>query len=724
MKKSLLITVLLTISHFILSPAIGQDPNCASDCLNSCSDQVPFSCSNNFYQLIERQLYIYSAEDGFSLTPVGPDCGDCYRSLNSVGYNTIDNFIYGLALLDGNEYQLSKIDANGNMCNLGEIPGLSNNFAGDFDSEGVLHIIAEKKLCKIDVNNVSLITCLTLTDDILTYYSDIVYNPEDGFFYAVGKSGVTMLRIDPIAGTMRLIQLVPSLGSCPAGFGSLWIDQNEDLFAYCNSNGKITKINVTSGATELMSATGESNSNNDGASCPFAQDIFNINCPKIENILLPNALCANEEIEIKTTNLSNMSISENMEADFGIRFVAFTAPTSNPYEGGRFLASVNFNELSNAHSEAITVIPADMLYKNKFYIYAILDNFPTQEDCSPSAVAIVEAEFCINCPGTTIADECGICLEEDSPDFNQKCADCEGVPNGTKIIDECGECLETNDSDFNQSCLDCEDVLNGTKIIDECGLCLEPNGSDFNQSCIDCEGVPNGTKITDECDVCLEPNDSNFNSCLDCEGVPNGTKITDECGICLEPNDSGFNQSCIDCAGIPNGIKITDECGICLEPNDSNFNQSCADCAGIPNGIKITDECGVCLEPDHTNFNQSCVDCAGIPNGNAVIDECGKCFATDHESFNDCFITIPTAFSPNDDGANDIFRPVYKNVSEFQLLVYNRWGENVFISTKNGWDGNFKGTPQKIGVYAFVLYYKYELEKPFKQITGNVTLIR
>jgi len=88
---------------------------------------------------------------------------------------------------------------------------------------------------------------------------------------------------------------------------------------------------------------------------------------------------------------------------------------------------------------------------------------------------------------------------------------------------------------------------------------------------------------------------------------------------------------------------------------------------------------------------------------------------------------IPTAFTPNNDGLNDIFRPVG---SKFQRLVefrvYNRWGQQVFYSNnvEHGWDGTFNGVPQDMGDY----YYQIIVAQPGATeniaYKGSVTLIR
>ena len=88
---------------------------------------------------------------------------------------------------------------------------------------------------------------------------------------------------------------------------------------------------------------------------------------------------------------------------------------------------------------------------------------------------------------------------------------------------------------------------------------------------------------------------------------------------------------------------------------------------------------------------------------------------------------IPSAFTPNGDGLNDVFRlcnMMYQRLIEFS--VFNRWGQMVFHNTtdpKKGWDGTFNGTPQDIGVYNYLII----LSRPDgTNITykGEVTLIR
>lgn len=89
-------------------------------------------------------------------------------------------------------------------------------------------------------------------------------------------------------------------------------------------------------------------------------------------------------------------------------------------------------------------------------------------------------------------------------------------------------------------------------------------------------------------------------------------------------------------------------------------------------------------------------------------------------------LLVPTAFSPNNDGVNDVFRILNTNIKLLNLAIYNRWGEQVFYSTdlEDGWDGIYKSIPQPMGT--FVWACDYEIIKTGKRKTakGNVTLLR
>ncbi|NDC42369.1 MAG: gliding motility-associated C-terminal domain-containing protein, partial [Chitinophagia bacterium] len=91
-------------------------------------------------------------------------------------------------------------------------------------------------------------------------------------------------------------------------------------------------------------------------------------------------------------------------------------------------------------------------------------------------------------------------------------------------------------------------------------------------------------------------------------------------------------------------------------------------------------------------------------------------------------IMVPTAFTPNFDGKNDVLRVVKSAeyvVNEF--VIYNRWGVPVFEASgeKQAWDGTYNGEPADIGTYYYSVIANC-INSDKKQITlkGDVTLVR
>ena len=90
------------------------------------------------------------------------------------------------------------------------------------------------------------------------------------------------------------------------------------------------------------------------------------------------------------------------------------------------------------------------------------------------------------------------------------------------------------------------------------------------------------------------------------------------------------------------------------------------------------------------------------------------------------YLDFPNAFTPNNDGKNDGFKPVVKGtVVEYYFAIYNRYGQKIFTSNtpNTAWDGTISGAPQNPGVFAWQCRYKMKNE-PVKFVKGTVILIR
>ena len=94
---------------------------------------------------------------------------------------------------------------------------------------------------------------------------------------------------------------------------------------------------------------------------------------------------------------------------------------------------------------------------------------------------------------------------------------------------------------------------------------------------------------------------------------------------------------------------------------------------------------------------------------------------------------MPNAFTPNDDGLNDVFKPVYEGVEmvKYLMLIYDRAGRLVFKSTNpaEGWDGRDpNGIEMPTGVYVYYIHHWTQMDdlrgNGQPAVTGTFTLIR
>ncbi|MGH2553968.1 MAG: PKD domain-containing protein [Chitinophagaceae bacterium] len=110
-----------------------------------------------------------------------------------------------------------------------------------------------------------------------------------------------------------------------------------------------------------------------------------------------------------------------------------------------------------------------------------------------------------------------------------------------------------------------------------------------------------------------------------------------------------------------------------------------------------------------------------------ATDKTTYCSASDQVVVNPVSdLYIPSAFTPNNDGKNDVWEiPGMALYPEGLVSVYNRWGEKIFETknyVSNPWNGKYKGLLQPHGVYIYIIQLK--ADKKNEVIKGMVTLIR
>lgn len=107
-----------------------------------------------------------------------------------------------------------------------------------------------------------------------------------------------------------------------------------------------------------------------------------------------------------------------------------------------------------------------------------------------------------------------------------------------------------------------------------------------------------------------------------------------------------------------------------------------------------------------------------------------NCTATSYDTIfveEDFHYFMPNAFSPNNDGKNELIGPTVTFVKHYDFSIYNRWGTLVYSSLKDcdakkpcGWDGSFNGSHVEEGIYIYKLYI---LDKGDKEHFENGTIL-
>ncbi len=121
---------------------------------------------------------------------------------------------------------------------------------------------------------------------------------------------------------------------------------------------------------------------------------------------------------------------------------------------------------------------------------------------------------------------------------------------------------------------------------------------------------------------------------------------------------------------------------------------------------------------------------AGIYNVLVSAVSSGGCVATDTLALtlqpNESYFIMPSCFTPNFDGINDLFAVEAENLSTFQMLIYNRWGELLFQTNSllPGWRGfSDNGYSYPDGVYEYRINATGKDGQVYQR-SGGVTLIR
>ncbi len=222
-----------------------------------------FSCQPSIYQVIAGGLNRFDPS-----TSVYSPIGTAGASYNALGYNPIDNYLYGV---EGTT--VIRVGADGSRETVTGLTVPSSN-AGDVGDDGSYYL-------KINGTSYRKVDLVNKTDTTLTVtgagqnVSDIVYYRSGGNQYLVGVLGpiVNIVALNAAGTSGNITQkTVAGLPAGTNGYGAIWTDVNGRIFASNNNTGDVYELfNILSATpTAKVVARGQVTNNNDGAACAAA----------------------------------------------------------------------------------------------------------------------------------------------------------------------------------------------------------------------------------------------------------------------------------------------------------------------------------------------------------------------------------------------------------------------------------------------------------------------
>jgi gliding motility-associated-like protein len=130
--------------------------------------------------------------------------------------------------------------------------------------------------------------------------------------------------------------------------------------------------------------------------------------------------------------------------------------------------------------------------------------------------------------------------------------------------------------------------------------------------------------------------------------------------------------------------------------------------------------------------NLTCISCSNPianPNKNYIYSvnftDINGCKASDNvKIIYNGLLYVPNSFTP-DGSINKVFKAEGNNIKTFELTIFNRWGELVFLSNSvnEGWDGTCKGIKCQDGTYIWKIVYS-DFNSPKKELVGHINLLK
>jgi len=455
-------------------------------------------------------------------------------------------------------------------------------------------------------------------------------------------------------------------------------------------------------------------------------------------MVLNNGICGNSESSTAICTAQNCEpivlAIENIDAVYCSNAIGI--PLTANIEGGTFYINGNLS----------TVFDPAILGEGIFMVEYILE----QNNCSYNTNTTIE----IVAPLEAVTINCGN-IASDIVSFNWNEAVGYDFEVTYTINGENPLTSTSNDNSFVVTDLNPEDMVELTVVVlsdDVCGNSSAATAMCTAQACdplvLSIDNLAN-TYCSDEGMVTLEANieggtfyvNGNESTVFDPAILGAGSHLVD---YILEQNGCMFDvQTTVDVVEVLEAVLV--DCGE-ISDNSITFNWSesanATEYQVVLSGA-ITDNftqtattytIGNLTATDEVTIEvtaMGAIDCANseVATATCAIPLVQECLNL--EELNQV-LSFPTAFSPNQDGVNDDFQPAFPYpFSDYELMVFNRWGKKIFESREvdAAWDGVQVNTFQDAALGVYVWHLKATVvndcgEEIAVERKGNVTLVR
>lgn len=695
----------------------------------------PFECDGSLYQSAKQgnDFILYKVNSNpIQFLPIANLSQNGVGNFNSLAYNPLDNLMYGMGT---NDARLYRIDANGSVEFMGNVSGLATfKNAGTFDNLGNYYVFGNNTLRKVNINNLTSSTI----GGIGTYGSaDIVFNPVDNQIYGWSGGPKLLFKMDPNTGTQTKVP-----GNAPLAInnwnwtGALYFNPQGEILGYQNT--RMFKMNPNTGIG-LLVGNGPNMTSNDGCSCSFGIEMtksvtgtfvagdtitytfefFNQSfSPITSNLVFDDLLSNGFQWSSNPYNINGLSLIGNINTTgtTHANFIVDNLPKGTSSFSIDAIIPCNYNATTYTNQATLSQLPSplkDTIWSDDPTTLTIGD--PTTFTLTMAPLTVITSRKNIICEQNTGSIDLTATGGSQPLSYlwnNGKTdASITGLSAGTYTVTITGA-------------TGCSSNLSIDVIKEQVTLMtyLKPQN-------VQCNGGNNGVVSIDSSVGGYPPyqyalDGGAFKTTLRFENLPSGThtihtRDTFGCRalttvsltepvfkLSLEaPDDTLIKIGDI----ITGDIRSNTLTPIVYEWNPTD-GLSCNNCQ-VP----------IIQAPFTTTYTIKGMDILGCYDSTS--------FTVTVEDANRVF--IPNAFSPNNDGNNDvlmIFSPGdVKEVKSFK--VFSRWGEIVF-ERKNfppnypayGWDGSFLGQKMTPGIF---IYYAEVLliDGRTEVLTGDVSLL-